>query len=389
VGDFFNLTYDKQATIDKGVANWSEFAYGTFCGQLARLKRGQAEFHMAAGDGELWKTVLDMQTGVEKDSGVIVTDIQKINPGSMEFAESRVKAIARAELQDLVDQRIKTPAQVIEIGLSKSGGETIKVKERTHNQFGKLLYLLSKGEHVYLWGPPGTGKSHAAWQAARLLKRTYGFLALNSQTPDSRLFGFINAVSGKYVPTEFHNCYKVGKSIFCLDEADNAPGGLLTTLNGMHAAPRGAFPCGTVPMGKDYALVATGNTCGRGADDLFPDRWSFDQAFADRFSFLYWGYDEDMEHALATEINPAAEAWVEWIFKIRIYCAENYPKLFATPRASYRGAKFLKDAVLSIEEIAECVLFKGFDRDSKSAILREHPLPAVIMSKKNGNGGVQ
>src|SRR5271154_184786 len=43
-------------------------------------------------------------------------------------------------------------------------GDTIKTVEGVHETFEKLLYLIGKRHHAYLWGPPGSGKSTAARQ---------------------------------------------------------------------------------------------------------------------------------------------------------------------------------------------------------------------------------
>jgi hypothetical protein len=250
--------------------------------------------------------------------------------------------------------------------------------EHAHYMLPRLLELVASGYHVYLYGPPGSGKSAAAVQAARALNRRYGYISLNPQTFESRLLGARTA-GGDYVGTEFFNCYKDG-GVFCIDELDNAHPSLLNTLNGMlesdaEGKGRGAFPCGMVDRHPNFVCVATGNTNGRGGDRQFPERRALDVAFAERFVFLYWPYDDALEKHLVTRENPQAEPWLNWIQRVRAYVKENELRLIVSPRASIRGARLLRETNWSMRDIADAVLFKGFDKDSVDAILTANPLP--------------
>jgi cobaltochelatase CobS len=250
--------------------------------------------------------------------------------------------------------------------------------EHAHHMLPRLLELVSSGYHVYLWGPPGSGKSAAAVQAAKALGRRYGYISLNPQTFESRLLGARTA-GGDYVDTEFFRLYTEG-GVFCIDELDNAHPSLLNTLNGMLESDadgngRGAFPCGVVDRHREFVCVATGNTNGRGGDRQFPERRALDVAFAERFVFLYWPYDEALEQHLVTRENPAAMPWLEWVRRVRQHVADNGLRLVVSPRASIRGARLLRETDWSVRDIADAVLFKGFDADSVDAILTAHPLP--------------
>jgi hypothetical protein len=250
--------------------------------------------------------------------------------------------------------------------------------EHAHHMLPRLLELVASGQHVYLWGPPGSGKSAAAVQAAKALSRRYGYISLNPQTFESRLVGARTA-GGDYVDTEFVRCYKDG-GVFCIDELDNAHPSLLNTLNGLLESDadgngRGAFPCGMVERHPGFVCVATGNTNGRGGDRQFPERRALDVAFAERFVFLYWPYDEALEQHLVLQANPNAEPWLTWILRVRQYVADNGLRLIVSPRASVRGARLLRETNWSVRDIADAVLFKGFDSDSVDAILTAHPLP--------------
>lgn len=255
----------------------------------------------------------------------------------------------------------------------KSPDGKINQISHPHHQLKTLLYIIQKRKHVYLWGGPGSGKSTATQQVATAMGLPFGYISLNPQTPDSRLLGFIDA-SGVYRETVFAKIYKNG-GVFCIDEMDNASAGLLTTLNSLLENGHGAFPDGIHPRHPDFILVAAGNTAGKGASLAFPDRMPFDAAFAERFIYMNWEYDEVMERQVALAINSDAVEWVDFIQSLRKYCKETHPEIIVTPRATFHGASFLLDGVLDTKEIAEAVIFKGLDPDTVKAVLKAVNLP--------------
>jgi len=314
--------------------------------------------------------------------------------------EDRIRTIAQEEdvsnlrtMLDAVEERLtKHVPQTLKITVRKADGSKDRVTiDNAHAMLKSLVYLVSKGEHVYLYGPPGSGKSTGAVQAAKALGRHYGYVSLNPQTPESRLLGFIDA-GGVYRETEFFRCFKwcgipecdcCTGGVFCIDELDNGHPALLNTLNGMFESDsdgigRGAFPCGVVLRHPAFVCVATGNTSGRGADKLFPERRALDAAFLERFVFLAWGYDEALEKAITLAINKEATKWLAWIRKVRHYVTEHGIRLWASPRASFKGATLLRDSGWTVPDIAQAVMFKGLDPDTVSHIIAACPYPEHV-----------
>lgn len=285
--------------------------------------------------------------------------------------ENRVKELVKEELE-----KVSKP-KTLEIKNTDTG-EVTKI-ENPHKSIPRLLYYIGKRHHVYLHGPAGSGKSTAAHQVAKALNLSFGYLSLNPQTPDSRILGFIDA-GGTYRSTPFYDCYKNG-GVFCIDEMDNASASLLTTLNSMLENGLGAFPGILVPRHKDFVLVATGNTNGKGANPMFPERRPFDSAFSERFTFLEWDYDTDLERKVTFLINPNAGTWLAWVWKAREYCKRNFPKVLISPRASFKGAEYLKDGEISPTEIVEALVFKGADKDIVNKVLLAVPLTSVEVGK--------
>ena len=289
----------------------------------------------------------------------------KVNHGDFEALKvdvhKRVDAIEQAAKAHLA--KLTAP---LSIEVKHTDGEVVTI-DNAHKEMPKLLYFIGKKHHVYMYGEPGSGKSTAAAQAAKALKRPYGYISLNPQTPESRLLGFLDA-SGTYRPTVFYDIYKNG-GVFCIDEIDNASASLLTTLNGCLENGLAAFPCGMVERHPDFVCVGTGNTSGRGASYLFPDRRPFDAAMADRFTFLEWAYDLQLERSISLAINPKAGAWVDFVQHVRQHVQTNKIRMIVSPRVSYKGAEYLTDDTLTKHEIADALMFKGIDPAIRTAIL--------------------
>lgn len=282
---------------------------------------------------------------------------------------AKIDEIAR-QLADRNDDEPRPVELTIKVG--RPDGVDVDI-DCAHANMPKLLYLIGKRRHAYLWGPPGAGKSHAASQAAHALGLGYGYISLNPQTPESRLLGFIDA-TGTYRETPFFRAYRDG-GVFCIDELDNAHPALLNTLNGLLENGLAAFPCGMVERHADFVLVATGNTNGRGGNILYPERRALDSAFAERFVYVAWDYDKALERKLTLAVNPDAKPWLKWVGFARRFVERERLRVHVTPRASMRGAELLRDSGWSIGEIAESVVFKGVGEDVTAKILAACPLP--------------
>ena len=269
--------------------------------------------------------------------------------------------------------RLLSEREPLTVKVERGEGAPPVVIENVHFHFPNLLYLVSKRHHVYMYGPPGSGKSTAAKQASESLEIPFGYISLNPMTPDSRLLGFMDA-NGKYRETVFRKLYENG-GVFCIDELDNASPSLLTTLNSMLENGIGAFPDGMVTKHGNFVMVATGNTAGRGANPMFPERRPFDSAFAERFKYIAWGYDEKLERNVALGINPEAGKWVDWVQNVRRWALANLPRLVVSPRASFFLADYTKDGQLTPIVILDMVLWKGFDPESVGKAIAANPLP--------------
>lgn len=260
--------------------------------------------------------------------------------------------------------------------------ETVEEKtiELRHYLYNLLKHYVANRQHVYLWGAPGSGKSHVARQIAKELSLGFSYISVNPQSPASLIIGYMDA-HGIYRESELFKRWRDG-GVFLFDEQDNCSSSLLTVINGMLASDVANFPCGMVPRHPDFIFVGTGNTSGRGGDWQFPERRKIDEASIDRLAFIQWDYDAKLELALAEGINPKAGAWVAWIQQVRLFVGNKTNGIkggiYSTPRSSMAGAKDLLSfgkQFFTMPEIAERHVFKGADRDTVARIVANCPLP--------------
>ncbi len=275
-----------------------------------------------------------------------------VTPG---IDEKEVRRIAAEEAS-----KVASVSRSIEIKV----GEMPKVKlSLAHKDIGVLVKLLSTRGHtghrlnVYMHGPAGSGKSSGAQQVSEVFQDQYGYMALNPQTPDSRILGYMNAV-GVYVESEFFKRYTQGGT-FCFDEIDNAASSLVTTLNGMLENGHGAFPHGVFPRHPDFVCVVTANTIGRGGNAQYPERRQLDGAFLERFVFLSWQYDTALTRAIVSaKLGDKTDEFIQWLDEEAEELVARFPTLIVSPRAYILGST-LKQGGFTDEQIIDMVVAKG------------------------------
>jgi len=254
------------------------------------------------------------------------------------------------ELAQLIDKH-----RLVEIKINDR--EPHKVDGITHKQFQLILQYIHTG-NVYLRGPAGSGKTSVAEQTAKALNVPFYFTgAINSEY---KLTGFIDA-QGRVINTEFRKAYEHG-GLFLFDEIDGSLPGAVLAFNAALANDWADFPDGKVRRHKDFYCIAAANTFGSGADRIYVGRNQLDGATLDRFYFVDFDYDEDMERVLACNDN-----WVTRVQQVRKAVNELKLRRVVSPRSSIQGAKALLNGVPQ-SEIEKATIFKGMDQDEITKI---------------------
>lgn len=244
-------------------------------------------------------------------------------------------------LETRVDARFEElrKRQTVDVRIIREEGEKIVVGQ--HKLFPKLLKWLSVGVNIALVGPAGGGKTQAMENACEAMGIKFEATSLGPQTPQSELKGFIDA-NGQYRDTAFYRTFTSDNTLWLGDEADAAHAGVFTSINAGTSNHTMGFPNGMQKRGKGNLFALNMNTYGRGHNRDYIGRNELDGATLNRFVFMDWDYDENLELEIALAINPDCGAWVEHVQKIRKCAFDLKARIIVSPRASFDGARLLK-----------------------------------------------
>lgn len=225
-----------------------------------------------------------------------------------------------------------------------------------HSKFDTIKTCLQCGIPVYLAGPAGSGKNFTVEQIAKELG--WDFYFSNSVQQEFKLTGFIDA-AGDFHETEFYKaCTSENESVFFLDEMDASIPEVLVLLNAAIANGYFEFPTGRVNLDKVH-FAAAGNTVGSGSDEMYTGRMVIDQATLDRFAIIEFGYDTNVEMAMAENDDDL----VDFVHSLRK--TSESQGIRAT--FSYRCitmAKKLENAGMPLVDVIKIAVVKGLDSDT-------------------------
>ncbi len=272
----------------------------------------------------------------------------------------------KSEINDLKNRKPLDLVVKIENGKKTDLG-------KQHKQLPTLLKILATKLNVYLVGPAGSGKTFAAIQCAKALGVEFYFTGAIAS--EFKLTGFIDA-QGRIVSTEFRKAYEEG-GLFLFDEIDASYPQAVLAFNAALSNDYMDFPDKRIKRHKDFYCIAAANTFGQGADRQYIGRNQLDAASLDRFVFIDWEYDENLERELAGN-----EKWSSYVQKVRRFISHNKIRHVISPRASIFGATLLASG-LSREVVEETVLWKGLDNATKQKI-KKNIEPKPIIAKQEG-----
>lgn len=226
-----------------------------------------------------------------------------------------------------------------------------------HAEYETIMTCLEEGVPVYLHGPAGSGKNHTVEQIAK--EQDWEFYFTNSVQQEYKVTGFVDA-GGVFHDTEFYKaCTSDKECIFFLDEIDASIPEVLVLLNAAIANGYFEFPNGRIKWNKKRLhFVCAGNTVGSGADEMYTGRMVIDQATLDRFAFVPYDYDRNIE----LKITNGNVELVDFIHSIRDIAKER--GIRAT--FSYRCMLMLKklEGKIELSKLLKICVFKGMDEDT-------------------------
>lgn len=292
--------------------------------------------------------------------GKAVDDIA--HKGGLAVADALLASDFKAHVAELVAAELanRTPT-VVEI--VQPTGQAISMGMQ-HYRFPMLATMVgSARQHVYLYGPAGSGKTTAAINLARALG--VPFYASAKLDSEYAVLGFVNG-SG-VVRTPFREAFEHG-GLFLFDELDRSDPSAVVALNMALANKMATFPDALVHQHPDFYCVAGGNTTLQGASMTYTAGIQQDASSVDRFAFIEWNYDEELERAVSSN-----SAWCEYVQAVRATVKARGIDKLVTPRATYDGEELLAVGV-DPEDVKHSVLWKGLDQHTIDAIASNCPV---------------
>lgn len=269
--------------------------------------------------------------------------------------------------EEELDRKISELREVLEEQRKKIIPQNIPIifQDRIISTIGKhflypelLTYLVNKKD-VFVHGPAGAGKNTAVEQIAKELEMPFYCLQLSQLSLKSELTGYKNIVNDNFIPTSFVESYENG-GVFLADEFDNWAPTVVTSVNMAIANNHYTFQKGRIARHKNFVFVALGNTIGMGATDHYVTSRAISGASRDRFRFLHWPIDEDLEFLM---VPTKYKFWVEFVQQCRRRCNENGGLILITPRATIQGAEDLEMG-FSRNKVVSNVILRGLNTPS-------------------------
>jgi MoxR-like ATPase len=150
--------------------------------------------------------------------------------------------------------------------------------------------------------------------------------------------------------------------VFLFDEIDASSASAVLAFNAALANGVCNFPDKIVERHADFICIAAANTFGLGATSEYVGRMKQDAAFIDRFVFIAWDIDEELEAAICGNT-----AWANRVQTLRQNARNSGIKVVISPRASIFGAKLLASGMGQTMVETTCIR-KGMTKDQWEGI---------------------
>jgi len=235
--------------------------------------------------------------------------------------------------------------------------------DKAHAKLPLLVKAAGLRRPIMLVGPAGSGKT----TAGRQLAEAYGvpFYANSNSPMDTRMlaFGYMDA-AGNYHPGYLYRAMKEG-GVLLDDEVDSSNPAIMVSKNAAIENRFAQFPNGeTVEAHENFIYIGSANTYGRGADRMYVGRTQLDAATLNRFVFVEWDYDEDLEMQLS--VNPD---WTTFVQSVRRVVAEHKMRYVVSPRQSIAGGELLA-AGIPEDDVRRMTVFPGWPQEDIDKVIR-------------------
>jgi len=176
-------------------------------------------------------------------------------------------------------------------------------------------------------------------------------------------FGYMDA-AGNYHPGYLYRAMKEG-GVLLDDEVDSSNPAIMVSKNAAIENRFAQFPNGeTVEAHENFIYIGSANTYGRGADRMYVGRTQLDAATLNRFVFVEWDYDEDLEMQLS--VNPD---WTTFVQSVRRVVAEHKMRYVVSPRQSIAGGELLA-AGIPEDDVRRMTVFPGWPQEDIDKVIR-------------------
>ena len=300
--------------------------------------------------------------GIEQVANILATFEQNGYNKGYKVAQEE----AAAKIDDLTAQveelknRPTTSGTVINITIDGNTTKT-EVKGILNPKFETIVTFLSVGEHVYLYGPAGSGKNVLCEQVAKALNAE--FFYLNTLYTKYDITGFMDA-TGKFIETVAYKFLKSAKGVLMLDEIDNSQAEALIPINALLANGYLTFANGeTLYLDENHKIIAAGNTNGQGATEEYNGRYKMDESTRDRFVFFFIDYDKAVEEAIVGNKKDI----LSFIYDLRTICKDSQISIILGYRAINKLVKF-DNMNIDLATIIDTCILKGMEQDTINEI---------------------
>lgn len=296
--------------------------------------------------------------------------MQQMFAQQQEEGYQRGKAEAAAEVENLkkqIEEAKKVGTGSIINVVVDGKKTTTKTDSVLDPNFENILHLVAAHEHVYLYGPAGSGKNTIAEQIAEALG--VEFYYQNTLVTKFDISGYKNA-QGEYEETPFYKAWKNG-GLFFADELDNSTAEAIIALNAALANGYYTFPNSGEKVAKNpnFYCIAAGNTNGQGATEEYCGRYQMDESSRDRFAFIEIDYNKKVEESICGGYLDI----LDFVRDLRSVTKSLQIKLICGYRAISRLAKFYD---MDTKFVLDSFIFKGLSVDDIREI-------AAALSSKN------